>query len=122
MITARYKVEVLFETNLFQIFSCDFSQNFVILLTIFDWSWRNHLSKTCDESTVWVEFLCSAGCVHFIITKTITEIISTKNCFLCRWSFRRRRASDNLFKFGSKVERFNQILTKFTFLSTLAIN
>ena len=30
------------------------SQLFVILLIIFGCFWRIHLSKTCDESTVWV--------------------------------------------------------------------
>ena len=37
------------------------SQPFVILLTIFGCFWRIHLSKTCDESTVWVGILCSAA-------------------------------------------------------------
>ena len=37
------------------------SQLFVILLIIFDCFWRIHLSKTSDESTVWVGFLCSAA-------------------------------------------------------------
>ena len=36
------------------------SQLFVILLIIFGCFWRIHLSKTCDESTVWVGFFCSA--------------------------------------------------------------
>ena len=37
------------------------SQLFVILLIIFGCFWRIHLSETCDESTVWVGFLCSAA-------------------------------------------------------------
>ena len=37
------------------------SQLFVILLIIFGCFWRIHLSKTCDESTVWVGILCSAA-------------------------------------------------------------
>ena len=36
-------------------------QLFVILLIIFGCFWRIHLSKTCDESTVWVGILCSAA-------------------------------------------------------------
>ena len=36
------------------------SQFFVILLIIFGCFWRIHLSKTRDESTVWVGILCSA--------------------------------------------------------------
>ena len=37
------------------------SQLFVNLLIIFGCFWRNHLSKTCDESTIWVRILCSAA-------------------------------------------------------------
>ena len=37
------------------------SQLFVILLIIFGAFGRIHLSETCDESTVWVEILCSVG-------------------------------------------------------------
>ena len=37
------------------------SQLFIILPIIFGCFWRIHLSKTCDESTVWVGILCSAA-------------------------------------------------------------
>ena len=37
------------------------SQIFVVLLIMFGCFWRIHLSKTCDESTVWVGFLCIAA-------------------------------------------------------------
>ena len=37
------------------------SQLFVILLIIFGCFWRIHISKTCDESTVWAGILCSAA-------------------------------------------------------------
>ena len=37
------------------------SQLFVILLIIIGCFWKIHLSKTCDESTVWVGILCSAA-------------------------------------------------------------
>ena len=37
------------------------SQLFVILLIIFGCFWGIHLSKTCDETTVWVGILCSAA-------------------------------------------------------------
>ena len=33
---------------------------FVILLIFFGCFWRINFSKTCDDTTVWVEFLCSA--------------------------------------------------------------
>ena len=40
------------------------SQLFVSLLFIFDCFWRNHLSKFCHKSIVWVGRLCSAaGCI-----------------------------------------------------------
>ena len=34
-----------------------FSQFFVIFLKIFGWFWRSNLSKTCDESKIWVGIL-----------------------------------------------------------------
>ena len=37
------------------------SQLLVILLIISGCFWRIHLSKTCDDSTVWVEILCNAA-------------------------------------------------------------
>ena len=37
------------------------SQLFVNLLIIFGCFWRIHLSKFCDQSTVWVGILCSAA-------------------------------------------------------------
>ena len=37
------------------------SQLFVILLIILGCFLRIHLSKTCDESTVWVGIFCSAA-------------------------------------------------------------
>ena len=37
------------------------SQLFVLLLIIFGCFWRIHLSKTCDESTVWVGNLYTAA-------------------------------------------------------------
>ena len=37
------------------------TQLFVFLLIIFDCFWKIHLSKTCDEATVWVGTLCSAA-------------------------------------------------------------
>ena len=53
------------------------SQPFVILLIIFGCFWRIHLSKTCDESTVWVGILCRR--LHFTLTKIMNRLISTKN-------------------------------------------
>ena len=37
------------------------SQFIVFLLIIFGCFWKIHLSKSCDESTVWVGILCSAA-------------------------------------------------------------
>ena len=44
-------------SRLLIVFLC---QHFVFLLIIFGCFWKIHLSKTCDESTVWVGTLCSA--------------------------------------------------------------
>ena len=37
------------------------SQLFVVVLIIFVCFWRIHFSEICDESTVWVGFLCRAA-------------------------------------------------------------
>ena len=37
------------------------SQHFVTSLIIFGCLWRIHLSRICDESTVWVGILCCAA-------------------------------------------------------------
>ena len=37
------------------------SQLFVIPLIVCGCFWRIHLTKTCDESTVWLGILCSAA-------------------------------------------------------------
>ena len=61
--TATIKKEILglFGTNLFQIADCVSVSFFVNLLLVFGCFWRNHLSKTCDESAVCVGILCSAA-------------------------------------------------------------
>ena len=53
------------------------SQLFVILLIIFGCFWRIHLSKTCDESTVWV-FLQRVR-IAFTLTKAMNKLIFTKS-------------------------------------------
>ena len=55
------------------------SQLFVFLLIIFGFFRRIRLSKTCDESTVWVWILRSAARTHFTLTKAMKMLISTKN-------------------------------------------
>ena len=55
------------------------SQVFVILLIIFGCFWRIHLSKTCDESTVWVGILCSAAGYIFALNTILNKLFSTKN-------------------------------------------
>ena len=54
-------------------------QLFVTLLIIFGSFWRIHLSKTCDESAVWVGILCSAAGYIFTLTKAMKNLTSTKN-------------------------------------------
>ena len=53
------------------------SQFFVKPLKICGCFWRIHLTKTCDESTVWVGVLCCR--IHFTFTKFMNELNSTKN-------------------------------------------
>ena len=55
------------------------SQLFVNLLIIFGCFWRIHLSKTCDESTVWVGIFEQCGKIHFTLAKFMNKTISTKN-------------------------------------------
>ena len=55
------KIVVLFRTNLFQILIVSLSQVLVNSLIIFGCFWRNHLSKACEDSTIRVDFLCSAA-------------------------------------------------------------
>ena len=52
------------------------SHFFVILLNILGSFWRIHLSKSCDQSILWVRILCSAAGV--IVSKTMIKLISTK--------------------------------------------
>ena len=40
------------------------SHFFVTSLVILGSFWRLHLSKSCDESTIWVEILCSAAGIN----------------------------------------------------------
>ena len=66
------------------------SQLFVILLIIFGCFWRILLSKTCDESTVWVEILCSAAGYILPSPRLGTGYFFFKKSslfFIC-WSFR----------------------------------
>ena len=56
------------------------SQVFVFLLIIFGYFCRNHLAKTHDECTVWLQILCSAVGYFFTLTKTMNKVIPTKNC------------------------------------------
>ena len=51
----------LFGTILFQLSDCLLVPSCVILYITFGCFWRLHLSKTCDESTVWVGILCNAA-------------------------------------------------------------
>ena len=67
-------------TNLFQIADGVSVPTFCFfLLIIFGCFWKIHLSKTCDESTVWVEFFFQCGRIHFTLTKIMNKVISTKN-------------------------------------------
>ena len=64
------------------------SQLFVILLIIFGCFRRIHLSKTCDESTVWVGILCSAA--GYILRQVYEQVNFYKksSLYFIGWSFR----------------------------------
>ena len=57
------------------------SQFFVLLLNICGCFWRIHLTKTCDESTVWVGTFLQCSRIHFTFNKVMNKVISTKNRF-----------------------------------------
>ena len=61
------------------------SQVFVILLIIFGCFWRIHLSKTCDESTVWVGILCSAAGYIIGLTTILNNYFLQKIESLFHW-------------------------------------
>ena len=64
-------------------------QVFVILLIIFGCFWGSHLSKTCDESTVWVGILCSAA--GYILSSPVYEQVNfykDSSLYFIAWSFR----------------------------------
>ena len=65
------------------------SQFFVIFLIIYGCFWRVHLSKTCDESTVWVGILCSAA--GYILPHHDYEQVNfykKSSLYFLGWSFR----------------------------------
>ena len=91
------------------------SQLFVIIIIIFGCFWTIHLSRPCCESTVRVGILCStAGC------KLPSPSLWT-SWFLQKMHLYRavhpRGASHNFFTNASKLERFKQNLTNYTFFN-----
>ena len=91
------------------------SQLSVILLIIFGCFWRIQLSKTRDESTVWVGF-CVVQQDTFYPHQDFEQVSFYKKSRLHIIGIALRdKKSHNLFTIGSKIEPFKQILAKFTF-------
>ena len=88
------------------------SQLFVSLLIIFGCFSRIHLSKTCDESTVWVGILCSAAGYIWPSPRLWTSYFLQKIESLFHWLVLQKLEKGNLFTIGWKLEHFNQSLTK----------
>ena len=85
-----------------------------------------HLWQTFDRSTICVGKLCSAA--GYILPPARLWITSMNIVFVqeivfsYHWSVHPSPEIRYLFTIGSKLEPFNQNLTKFTFLSTLPAN
>ena len=65
------------------------SHLFVILLIISGCFWKIHLSKTCEESTIWVGLLCSAA--GYSLYRQDCEQVNfykKSSLYFIGWSFR----------------------------------
>ena len=91
------------------------SQLFVIFLNIFACIWRILLSKTCDESTVWVRILCSAAGYILPSARTWTSQFLQKNgVFISLVCPPETGKSQPIYNFP-KIVIFQQNVTKITF-------
>ena len=70
-----------------------------------------HLSKTCDQSTVWLGVLCSAAGCFLPSTRLWTSYFLQNVVTLYHWSALPRREVHNLSINGSKMEVFEQKLS-----------
>ena len=75
------------------------SQLFVILLIILGCFWRSHLSKTCDESTVWLEF-CAVRRDTIYPHQDYEQVNFYKksSLYFIGWSFRNWKIAAYLYK------------------------
>ena len=76
------------------------SQLFVFLLIFFGCFWRIHLSKTCDESTVWIANLCSAAGYVLLSPRLWTSWILQKMESLFHWLVLQKLENCSLFRIG----------------------
>ena len=91
---------------------------FVILLIIFGCFWRIHLSKTCDESTVWVGYLCSVAGYILPPPRSWTSFFLQKIEYLFHWLVPPKLKNRSLLTIGWKLEHSHLSLTKFfTFIN-----
>ena len=73
------------------------SQLFVILLIIFGCFRRIQLSKTCDESTVWVGILCSAAGYNLPSPRyEQVNFYKKSSLYFIGWSFRNWKIAADL--------------------------
>ena len=93
---------------------------YVILLIIFGCFWRIHLSKTCDESTVWVGNFCNAAGYTLHSPRLWTSYILWKIESWFYWLVPQKLKSLSLFTIVQKLEHFKQSLTKYTFPINIA--
>ena len=64
----------------------------------------------------WTFVHCSR--IHFTLAKIMKKLFPTKNRVFILWLVLQKLENRSLFTIGSKLEPFNQILKKLTFLST----
>ena len=98
------------------------SQFFVFLLIIFGCFWRLFLLR----NLWWIHCVggnsVKSSGIYFTLTKTMNKLISAKNTSLYHWYVHPRQKRQNFFTIGSKMEHFNQNVTKISFLSTPPAN
>ena len=96
------------------------SQLFVNLLIIFGCFWRIHLSKTCDEATVWVTILCSAAGYILLSPRLCTSQFRQKIASLNQWQFPPRRETQTFLQLAQKRNLSAKIWQNLLFASTLS--
>ena len=84
-------------------------------MILFSISWEIHLSKTCYESTVWLGILCSTV-GYILLPPRLRNIDFYKNGVFKSLVGPSEMGKLQFIYIGRKMERFNQNLTKFSFV------